>query len=134
MKITKNLPKFWKWSCSSLQAQNVINKVEDLNSFKTEQVHFVSSLNKTLGSLEESPLYKNRKHFTNLSYYKDDFGMDIKWPFFATSLDKDAYDGIEGAIIRLARKASLWNLYKEQIITPKQPNCTVVKIPSVILE
>jgi hypothetical protein len=45
--------------------------------------------------------------------------MDIEWHFFATSHDKDACDGIGGAIIRLARKASLRNPYEQQIITPK---------------
>jgi hypothetical protein len=33
-----------------------INKKEDLDSFKIEQTHFVSSLSKTLESLEELPL------------------------------------------------------------------------------
>jgi hypothetical protein len=62
--------------------------------------------------------------------------MDVAWHFFATSHDEGACNGIGGrrAIISLARKTSLQNPYEEQIIRPKQLGCTVVKIPSVILE
>jgi hypothetical protein len=47
---------------------------------------------------------------------------------------KGACDGI-GTIKRLARKASLQNLYEEQIVTPTQLyKWAVVKIPSVTFE
>lgn len=38
----------------SLHIQNLTNKKEDLDSFKTEHTHFVSSLNKNLETSEGS--------------------------------------------------------------------------------
>jgi hypothetical protein len=52
---------------------------------------------------------KNRKNFISLSYHKDDFGLDAKWPFFAVSHGKGACDGLGGTVERLAGKASLQN-------------------------
>jgi hypothetical protein len=43
----------------SSSSEHDINKKEDLNSFKLEHTHFISSLNKTPESLEESPLRTN---------------------------------------------------------------------------
>jgi predicted adenine nucleotide alpha hydrolase (AANH) superfamily ATPase len=42
-----------------------------LDSFKIEQTHFVSSLNKTLESLEESPL--STKELSQVKYLKEKF-------------------------------------------------------------
>jgi predicted adenine nucleotide alpha hydrolase (AANH) superfamily ATPase len=47
------------------------NKTEDLDSFKIEQTHFASSLNKTLESLEESPL--STKKLSQVKYLKEKF-------------------------------------------------------------
>jgi hypothetical protein len=76
--------------------------------------------------------YKNRKNFINLCYHKNDFGMDAEWHFFAASHGKDVSDRIGGTIKRLARKASLQNLYEEQIMALRQLyEWAVLKILSV---
>jgi hypothetical protein len=56
-KTIAHLPKhFGNKEFVSSSSKCDINKEEDLDGFKIEQTHFVSSLNKTLESLEESPL------------------------------------------------------------------------------
>jgi hypothetical protein len=47
------------------------NKNEDLDNFKTEQTHFVSSLNKTVESTEQPPLHT--KNLSQVKYPKEKF-------------------------------------------------------------
>jgi hypothetical protein len=50
------LPKnFGNEADASSSLEYDINKTADLNNFKTEQIHIVSSSNKNLGSLEKLP-------------------------------------------------------------------------------
>jgi hypothetical protein len=56
-KAVADLPRsFGNEAVVSSSSEYDINKKEGLDSFKIEQTHFVSSLDKTLESLEESPL------------------------------------------------------------------------------
>jgi hypothetical protein len=48
-----------------------MNKKEDLDSYKIEDTHFVSSLNKAVELLEESPL--STKKLTQVKYPKEEF-------------------------------------------------------------
>ena len=50
--------------------------------------------------------YKNFKNFANLTFHKQDFGIEAEWHFFATSHGKNACDGVGGTLKRLAAKAS----------------------------
>ena len=67
-----------------------------------------------------SAQYKNYKNFANLTYHKQDFGIDAEWHFFATSHGKNACDGVGGSLKRLAAKASLQRPIEDQILTPLQ--------------
>lgn len=53
--------------------------------------------------------YKNRKNFYNIAQFKNKFGIEAEWHFFATSHGKSACDGIGGTFKRNARRASLQN-------------------------
>jgi hypothetical protein len=79
--------------------------------------------------------YRSRKNFINLYYHTDDFGKDTERHFFAMSHGKGACGGNGGTIKRLATEASLQNLYKEHIMTPRQLyKWDVVKILLVTCE
>ena len=64
--------------------------------------------------------YKNRKNIVNLCYHKEDFWVQAKWHFYATSHGKGPCDGIGGTIKCLAATASLQRAYHSQIMTPCQ--------------
>ncbi len=51
--------------------------------------------------------YKNYKNFLNLTFHKEDFGIDADWTFFASSHGKSPCDGIGGTVKRLVARASL---------------------------
>ena len=63
--------------------------------------------------------YKNCKNFLNLAHHAEDFNLQAKWNFFATSHGKQPCDGIGGTVKRLAAKASLQRHLQNQILTPK---------------
>jgi hypothetical protein len=70
MKTIANLPEgFGNEAIVSSISEYDINIKEDLDSFKIEQTHFISSLNKTLESLEESPL--STKKLSEVKYPKE---------------------------------------------------------------
>ena len=54
--------------------------------------------------------YKNYKNFLNLCHHYNDFDLEAKWEFFATSHEKFAVDGIEGRTKQLTVRASLQRL------------------------
>jgi hypothetical protein len=61
--------------------------------------------------------------------------MDAEWHFFAASHGKGACVGTGGTIRRLARRASLQNLFEEQIMALRQlREWAVLKITSVTFE
>ena len=51
--------------------------------------------------------YINCKNFLNLCHHKQDFEVDAKWHFFATSHSKGPCNGIGRTVKRLAARASL---------------------------
>ena len=51
--------------------------------------------------------------------YKEDFGINAEWHFFATSHGKGPCDGVGGTIKRLTAKASLQRIQDKQILTPQ---------------
>ena len=61
--------------------------------------------------------YKNYKNFLNLTFHKDDFGINADWTFFASSHGKSPCDGIGGTVKRLVARASLQRPLSDQIIT-----------------
>ena len=63
--------------------------------------------------------YKNCKHFLNLCYHQEDFGVGCQWNFFATSHGKSPCDGVGGTVKRAAAKASLQRPMEEQILSAK---------------
>jgi len=64
--------------------------------------------------------YKNYKNFLNLTYHKDDFGLDATWNFFATGHGKSPCDGLGGSIKRKLTNESLKRTTSDQIVTPHQ--------------
>lgn len=66
---------------------------------------------------ESSAQCKHYKNFINLYYHEENFGMAAKWHFFATSHGKNSCDGIGPTIKRLATRASLQRMTKEQILS-----------------
>jgi hypothetical protein len=64
--------------------------------------------------------YIIRKNFINLYRHKADFHMDAGCNFFAILHGKGERHGTGGTTERAARKASLQNLYKEQMKTLRQ--------------
>ena len=64
--------------------------------------------------------YKNCKNFLNLCHHQNDFGMDCKWNFFATSHGKSPCDGIGGTVKRIVAKASLQRHKENQILTARE--------------
>ena len=65
-----------------------------------------------------STQYKNRKNFANLSYHKDDFSSDAEWHCLPHHMGP--CDRLDGTVKRLATKASLQRLYKDQIMNVQQ--------------
>ena len=63
--------------------------------------------------------YKNCKNFLNLTHHVEDFNLQAKWNFFATSHGKQPCDGIGGTVKRLTAKASLQRTLQNQILTPQ---------------
>ena len=47
------------------------------------------------------------QNIINLCHHKDDFGVEVKWNFFATSHGKTAGNGAAGTLKRSASRASL---------------------------
>jgi hypothetical protein len=95
---------------------NVIQKLI-IERFKTahpdiNKVHYFTD-----GSAAQ---YKNKRNFMNLSFHKEDFGLEASWNFFATAHGKGPCDGIGGTIKRLAARASLQNIYSGHILTSHQ--------------
>lgn len=60
--------------------------------------------------------YKNKYNFTNITFMKDDFRMDVEWNFHASSHGKCPCDGVAGTIKRAASKYSL-SPNREKLIT-----------------
>lgn len=51
--------------------------------------------------------YKNKYNFTNITFMKKDFQMNVEWNFHASSHGKCPCDGVAGTIKRAAYKYSL---------------------------
>jgi hypothetical protein len=71
-----------------------------LNSFKIEQTHFISSLNKTLESLEELPL--STKTLSQVKYLKEEFKKVkriMKRKMFSSTDVSGSYSSGEGEMI-----------------------------------
>lgn len=86
---------------------------------------FIKSLSPTVSKVfffsDGAPQqYKNYKHFSNLSHYREDFGVPVEWNFFATAHGKGPCDGVGGAVKMRASRASLQLPPDEQILTPEQ--------------
>lgn len=64
--------------------------------------------------------YKNCKHFTNLCFHVEDFGVFAEWHFFATSHGKSEGDGAGGTLKRIAARRSLQRPFQDQILTTRQ--------------
>lgn len=64
--------------------------------------------------------YKNKIFFINISFHKEDFGLDVEWHFFASCHGKNACDGVGGTTKRAVTKASLQRTYENQILTPQE--------------
>jgi hypothetical protein len=74
-KTIANLPRsFENEAVVSSSSEYDMNRKEDLDSFKSEQTYFVSSLNKTLESLEQSPL--STKELSEVKCPKEKFKKD----------------------------------------------------------
>ena len=54
-----------------------------------------------------------------MAHHAEDFHLNAKWNFFATSHGKQPCDGIGGTVKRLAAKASLQRNLENQIVTPE---------------
>ncbi|KAK3931114.1 ARL14 effector protein [Frankliniella fusca] len=63
--------------------------------------------------------YKNKKNVLNVSYHKEDFGIEAEWHYFATSHGKGPCDGLGGTLKRQAYLASIRN----QLIRTPQEFC-----------
>ena len=63
--------------------------------------------------------YKSLKSFCNLMFHKEDFGVDAKCHFFATSHGKSACDGVGAVVKYQARRASLQRTSENFITTPR---------------
>ena len=61
--------------------------------------------------------YKNRKNFINLCHHQQDFNMDAKWIFFATSHGKSPCAGVGGFVKRYVAKCSLQKPLHDQILS-----------------
>ena len=63
--------------------------------------------------------YKNWKKIYNLCQHKSDFGLNVRWVFFATSHGKRPCDGIGGTVNKhLVSNTSLNHDLKDQILSP----------------
>lgn len=62
--------------------------------------------------------FKNFKHFSNVYYHEEDFGIPAEWHFSPTAHGKGPCDGVGGIIKRLAALASLKLPPEKQITTP----------------
>lgn len=87
----------------------IINFIKSLSS-EVHKIFFFSD-----GAPQQ---YKNYKHFINLSYYEEDYGINTEWSFFATAHGKGPCDGIGGTLKRMAARASLQLPPHLQILTP----------------
>lgn len=59
--------------------------------------------------------YKNRKNFANICNFKNKYGVECEWHFFATSHGKGPCDGIGGTLKRMATRACLAKEYENPI-------------------
>ena len=59
------------------------------------------------------------KNFVNLCHHKEDHVLTAEWNFFATSHGKNACDGVDGTIKRLATRTSLQRPYDNYTLSPK---------------
>ena len=62
--------------------------------------------------------YRNWKKFYNLCQHKSDFGLNVRWVFFATSHGKQPCDRIGGTVKQLVSNANLKCDLKDQILSP----------------
>lgn len=64
--------------------------------------------------------YKNKKNFASLCNFKERYGLEAEWHFFATSHGKGPCDAIGGTLKRMAKRASLARDCGNTITTPKE--------------
>lgn len=60
--------------------------------------------------------YKNKNNFTNITFMREDFNINVEWHFHASSHGKCPCDGVSGVIKRAAYKYSLSPI-REKLIT-----------------
>lgn len=64
--------------------------------------------------------YKNKKNFINILHHYEDFGISAEWNYFATAHGKGACDGVGGTLKRVARRYSLQQGTRSEILTAEQ--------------
>ena len=70
---------------------------------------------------------KSYKPLNNLMNHKEDFGVDTKWHYLATSHGKSACDGIGAVIKHQARRASLQRNLRNFLSTPRDFSSFVIE-------
>lgn len=79
--------------------------------------------------------FKNYKHFANVYYHEEDYGVPAEHHFFATAHGKGPCDGIGGTVKRMVARASLQLAPDRQITTPQELyEWASVNIPNVEVE
>lgn len=64
--------------------------------------------------------FKNYKHFQNLYFHRQDFGVEAEWHFFPTAHGKGPCDGVGGTVKRMAARANLQLPPDRQITTARE--------------
>ena len=72
------------------------------------QLHnFITMMQSNFGNTFSDGCATQYQNIINLCHHKDDFGVEVKWNFFATSHGKTAGNGAAGTLKRSASRASL---------------------------
>lgn len=89
----------------------------DANSVNLSQLSLVNAvktctptLKKIIYFTDGAPEhYKNKFNFENITFHKEDFGIECEWHMFPTSHGKTTCDGVAGNVKRRAREESIRN-------------------------
>lgn len=94
-------------------AESLKHNVEAVYLFQTKLVQYVKSdfgNKKIIFFTDGAPSqYKNKKNFLNLCSFKEDFGLEAEWHFFATSHGKSPCDALGGTFKRNAKLHNMKN-------------------------
>lgn len=93
-------------------AESLKHDVNAVHLFQRKLIHLIQNSYphiKTLIFFSDGAAsqYKNRKNFYNICQFKETYGYDVEWHFFATSHGKSAFDALGGSFKRDAARASL---------------------------